>query len=331
MWARVTKAATIAGLLLSNGPSLANWAESNGTCSNRKVFCSNQPLEDWNLWVSHREDFCCVKDLIIVKPHVGNNNANTELVGLPVRLSVWGRSSEWAPLPTFVSLRGGERIAVTAEVNLRMGTGRKAGFRVFKSTADSGLEPTTFVFDFAEVCRAQLVDNVPGGKPSYILRAQSCKKGKPIFGCGKSQTIDANWTVKGCFDRNPRSEVALGDLACVSERFSAFLNGLLSGLGADLRRFSGYSRIMKRADDEDYTENADQKGEFSPKGLILSCLRGAPLYAKALLMGILGWLASSLINESGIRRYYNRWQGALLFALGMVCMGLGLLAACLFA
>lgn len=55
-----------------------------------------------------------------------------------------------------------------------------------------------------------------------------------------------------------------------------------------------------------------------------------PLIGQFAVMATIGWLAGILLNEAGIRGYHNPPEGEFLFAMAIVCVGLGFAVAFVF-
>ncbi|WP_428485801.1 hypothetical protein [Rhodopila sp.] len=117
----------------------------------------------------------------------------------------------------------------------------------------------------------------------------------------------------------------------MGKRLRALLNGSLRRPGANLGRFGGNSSVVQRANYKDYSEDGGQARDSRPESLFLGRYSSAPSYAKIGLMAGLGWLASTLINESGIRRFHDRRQGEIWYACGVLCIAVGIIAALMLA
>jgi len=192
-------------------------------------------------------------------------------------------------------------------------------------------EPLVGIINLLEIGRTQSVDNISGGIFTNILRPQPREEGESLFVSCKYHIVDANWAVEKGFNRDPRAEVALGNISCMHQRSSAFFNSAFSRLSANAGSFGSFTSIVQSKNYEDDSGSADPTRSFSPRSLILGRFSGTPGYAKLGLMAVLGGLASVLINEAGIRGFHNRQQGRILLALSMVCIELIFCAALMFA
>ena len=318
------RAAMMAVLHILIGFGFAHGAERNVAGAYRQSVVGDIFLEHRNIWETYGKDLCCVKYLPLDLVHICCNDANTQLVSCKIRI-FRGRYFYGAPLSAPMNLRRGE--AIVKRVVARLPFMRLTGFRRTYCIANYGFKPHIDISDVLEIYPGYPVDHILSDSLSDVCSSQLNKETQSIF--VRIWCFDG--TVEGGFDRNPRAEVALGDILCVSKGFGAFGDGAFSSLRADVRSFGSFSSIVESANYKDYSQDANQTGHTGQKNLIFGRYSSAPGYAKIGLMAVLGWLASTLINESGIRGYHNRWQGELWFALGMVCLGLGIFAALLLA
>ncbi len=313
--------------------SLANGSESDIIRADRQVAWTDEVLECGNPWKADWENLCRVEDIVIACSHIGSNHRNAKFVTLPRGLVGGCSAFEIAPASALVFFRWSERVVVAVKVEPSPSPRRwQTCLGRAHSFLHGAFKPFIWVGNFIEVSRADAINGVAGGRFADVLHAQSSGELKSIpIPAKRSQFVDGNWTIEKSLYCEPWPQVAGGNLLRVDQCFCALFDGMFSRQGACLSGLCGNSGVVERADYETYTDDTDPARHESPENLIFGRFRSAPGYAKVGLMAVLGWLASTLVNEGGIRAFRNRRQGKVLFAAGLLCIGCIVCAALMFS
>lgn len=314
------------------GLALANGTEGHMPGPDGDSVMSDILLEHRDFWKSNRENFCGVERGFCWFARVSGNDADTQLIGWHIQaLAGNGRQCD-TPSSALMFFRGSEGIAYGFKV-LANGPFTWDGSAGGKDCAANIIfEPFVFIDTSQEVGCGDEIDNVFSGGPSHIPGAYPNKKLQTSFG----YTVEWNRTnrpTQGCFNRDPRTQVAGSDILSVRKILGAFENRPLSGIdacpsgvGTIQSGLSGLAGEPQRHENADGAKNADNKRPSGPVRLPLSRPHSPPLYA-ILGFGIFLGTGVGILLNLGLDSAWEGRTSKAIWLLGTLTGGLAALVA----